>query len=831
MEALGQEIRHAARRLVRSPAFTLASVLTLTLAIGANAAIFAVVQRVVLNPLPYPESDRVIKLEHLVPRVDRPSFESIPPGLFFQYADRARTLLAAAAYQPGEVTLTGERDPERIRIVRVTLSLLSVLRVPPAQGRWFTDQEGAPGGPRAAVLSHGFWMRRYGGDSSIVGRSVTLDGGPTLIAGVMPASFAFPDARVDAWVAEQLDPAAGFGIFTHVAVARLRAGATLADARAEMNALIADLPQAYPGSALAQSLAMSASKAEMRSTALTLKDATVGAIANALWILLASVGLVLLMACANVANLFLVRSESRQREVAVRRALGAGGRGIARYFLAESAILSAAGGVLGLGLAWAALRVLVGFGPATLPRLEEVRLDAFAVLFTVVLGTLAALIFGAVPLLQGVPLATTLHENGRGNTASRGRHRARQVLMGGQVALALVLLVASGLLVRSFQKLRSIDPGFDASSALTFRLGLPEREYRDRSTALAAHQAVLDRLSQLPGVTVASASSCLPLDSRCFGNSIFLDRQANLDRDRPRPSVTFQAVAPLYFEAMGHRLLRGRFLDRGGIDRGEPDVVVNQAFVNAYFPSQDPIGRRVASSRPPTLGPPMWLTIVGVVSNTPTVALAEATPAPKLYMPMSIAGGPGIPMTMLVGPDVAAMSYVVRTATPPLALMPSVREAVDAVDAKLALADVRTLRDVLDRASAQAAFTMVLLAIAAAVALLLGIVGIYGVMSYIVSQRTSEIGVRLALGAEPASVARMIVRQGGVVAVAGIAVGLATAFAASRLIGSLLYGVGPRDPGVFATVTLILLCVALFACWLPARRASRLSPVEALRTE
>src|SRR5262245_33254179 len=368
METLLKEIHHAARRLVRSPAFTLASVLTLALAIGANAAIFSVVERVVLKPLPFPDSDRVIKLEHLVPRVSLPSFAAMPQGIYFQYLDRAKTMAAVAAYQPGEATFAGETEPERISVVRVTPSLFSVLRVSPARGRWFTDEEGTPGGPRAALLSHGFWIRRYGGDAAIVGRSVTFDGTPTFVAGVMPPSFAFPDARVDAWLSEQLDRSAGFGLFTHAAVARLRDGLTIADARREMNALVADLPQVFPGSALALSLATSATQGQMRSTAMTLKEATVGNIANALWILLASVALVLLVACANVANLFLVRSEARQREVAVRRALGAGRRGIARFFLCESAILSLVSGACGLALAWGAVRLLVAFGPATLPR-------------------------------------------------------------------------------------------------------------------------------------------------------------------------------------------------------------------------------------------------------------------------------------------------------------------------------------------------------------------------------------------------------------------------------------------------------------------------------
>jgi putative ABC transport system permease protein len=830
MDGIAQEIRQAARRLVRTPVFTLAAVLTLALAIGANVSIFAVVQRVVLNSLPYPDSDRLIELDHRVPRMATPSFAAMPLGLYYQYVDRARTLDAVAAYWGDELTLTGDGEPERIRVVRATTSLASVLRVRPAQGRWFTEKESAPGAPRVAVLSHGLWMRRYGGDPGILGRSLTLSGVRTEVVGVMPASYAFPDPRVGAWIADQVSRTTGFGLFTHIAVARLRDGATVADARTEMNGLIADLPQTYPSSPLAVSLA----EEKMRSMAVTLKEATVGSVARALWILFASVGVVLLVACANVANLFLVRSDARQREVAVRRALGAGRLGIARYFLTESVLLSIAGGVIGLTLASGAIRLLVAFGPATLPRLREIRLDGVALAFTVTLSLLAGLTFGAIPVLRGAPLAASLHESGRGSTASRGRHRARHLLMAGQIALALMLLVSSGLMVRSFQKLRAMDPGFDAASALTFRVGLPDREYPSRGAAVAAHHAMLDRLSTLPGVTAVSASTCLPLGGLCFGNTLRVEGRP-LRQDEPRPVVTFRAVAGGYVEAMGMRLLRGRGINRGDVERNEHNVVVDQGLVDAFFPNRDPIGQRVASNRPPsqTGQPPNlpWLTIVGVVSNTPLAALPEANPMPTLYMPMSIAGGPDIPATALVGPNVAAMSYVVRSATPPLDLLPSVRRAIDAVDASLAVADVRTLQDTLDRASAQMAFTMVLLAIAAGVALMLGVIGIYSVMSYIVSLRTGEIGVRLALGAEPGSVARMIVRQGGVVVIAGLTVGLAAAFAGSRLIESLLYDVSPRDPGTFAATTLTLMGVALLACWLPARRAARLSPLEALRTE
>jgi predicted permease len=828
-----QETRFAGRRLLRSPAFTLASVLTLALAIGANGSIFAIVERVVLNPLPYPEADRLVAVDHGAERLNLPSGLNFTPGLYYHYSERARTLDGIAIYDADEVTLTGDGAPERIPVVRATPSLASVLRVSPAVGRWLAEKDSVPGAPQVAVLSHGLWTRRYSGDRNIIGRLITLGGVPTEVVGVMPASYAFPDRRVDAWIAKQLARSQGFGFFGRMSVARLRPGAGVADLRRELNGLIDDLPRAFPGDIQA---AGNGREINLFPIVRTLKDATVGGVARALWILLASVGLVLLIASANVANLFLVRSEARQREVAIRRALGAGRLGIARYFLSESVLLAGVGGVAGVAMAWGAVRVLVAHGPTNLPRLDEIRLDGVAVLFTFVVSVLAALAFGAVPLLHGTQLASSLHEGGRASTASRSRHRARQVLMGGQVALALVLLVSSGLMVRSFQKLRAIDPGFDASSALTFAIGLPDRDYLTRDAAVAAHHAILDRLSALPGVTAASASTCLPLTFPfgCYGNTVVVEGRVYSPGTIP-PVALFRAVAGGYFEAMGMRVLRGRGIERGDVDRREPIVVINRALADRLFPNQNPIGQRIASNRAPARAgePPTrtWLTIVGIVANTPTFALAEVNPFGQLFMPMSTAGGPGVTTSTLVGPNVANMNYVIRSTTPAAALLPSVRRAIDAIDPKLALAQVGTLQNILDRASAQMAFTMTLIAIAAAVALLLGVIGIYGAMSYIVSQRTGEIGIRLALGADPRSVARMIVRQGGVVAFAGVAAGLAVAFGGGRLIESLLYGVSPRDPNVFAGMTMLLLGVVLLACWLPARRAARLSPLDALRSE
>ena len=831
VENIWKEAGFAARRLVRSPAFSVAAVLTLALAIGANAAIFAVVQRVLLNPLPYPDSDRLVDVDHGSQRLNLPSGLGITRGYYYQYLERSHTLDGIALYAAENATLTGDGEPERIRTTRATASLATVLRVGPAIGRWFREDEGKPGGPQRVVLSHGLWIRRYGGDPGILGRTINLGGVSMDVIGVMPQGFAFPDPRVDAWTPQQITRSMGFGIWLYGAVARLRDGVTVADARTEMNTLIADITRAFPGDEFA---AGNSAGIALFSTVRTLKEAMVGAVARALWILLVSVGLVLLVACANVANLFLVRSDARQREVAVRVALGAGRSGIARYFLAESVLLSVAGGALGLAIACGAVRLVVSAGPATLPRLAEIRVDGVAVAYTLLLSVVTAFVFGAIPLWRSIPLGPALNESGRGNTATRSRHHARRLLMGGQVALALTLLIASGLMVRSFQKMRDVDPGFNPDSVLTFRIGLPDRAYPTRAAAVAAHLAILDRLAALPGVVAVSASSGLPLGSGCMGNTLLVQNRPIPPGTTP-PIARFCAVAGGYFEAMGMRLLGGRRITRDDVERSLPVVVVNEALAKRVFPNQNPLGQYVSSNAPPARAEgapgPTPLEIVGVVSNTPSRSLAEPDAASQLYMPMSIAGGPGIPPTALLGPDVALMAFVVRSSTPPSALLPSVRGAVSLVDPKLALALVTTLQAMVDSASAQMAFTMVLLAVAAGVALMLGVIGIYGVMSYIVSQRTAEIGVRLALGAEPRSVAAMILRQGGAVAVAGAVVGLVAAFAGSRLIASLLFGISPHDPAVFAATTVLLLIVAALACWLPARGAARLSPVEALRAD
>jgi predicted permease len=805
--------------------------MTLALAIGANAAIFTLVHRVVLNPLPYPNSDRLIDLDHGAALINVPFGMGMKAGLYYYYRDRARTLSSLAIYTTAGATLSGNGEAEQVRITRATTTLATVLGVSPVLGRWFTPEEGEPGALQVAVISHGFWQRRYDGNPMVVGRQVVLNGTVAEIIGVMPRDFAFPDPRVDMWLPALVTRSAGLGLWNYRGVARLRDEVSLDSVKSEVNALIKDVPQAFPGDPLARA---TSPEIGLWSTARTLKATVIGDTENALWILLSAVGVVLLLACANVANLFLVRAEARQRELAVRRALGAGTAGLVQLQLAESTLLCLSGGAAGLALAWSAVRVLVRAAPATLPRLEEVQLDGIVVAFTFLLSIVVALGFGSMPLWHGVSKFTMLCGAGRRLTATRAQRNARHWLMGTQVALALVLLVSAGLMVKSFQKLRRVDPGFDSRATLTFRIGLPVKDYPTKEAAIAAHQRIIDGISDLPGVSRVSAATCLPLDGGCFGNAVRVEGRD--DGIQPNQGNTsFRAVAAGYFQTMGISLIRGRAIERDDVERAEHIAVVDERFVDLVFPNEDPIGRRVSWGLPPAKpgeAPKYtWLTIVGVARNTPTRTLRETVLVPQLYMPVSITGRFDAPSSEYIGPRAGAMDYVIRATPLPPGLYSSVRRVVDTVDANLALAQVSSLEERLDRASAELGFNMILLTIAATVALLLGLVGIYGVVSYVVSQRTNEIGVRLALGAAPRSVILMIVRESGVVTLVGIVAGIAASLTTARLMESLLYGVSPHDPAILAGMTAMLLVIAVLACWLPARVAAGVSPVQALRSD
>jgi putative ABC transport system permease protein len=813
-----RELLHGARRLARAPGFTLAAILTLALAIGANTAIFTLVHRVVLAPLPYPDADRLIALDHTAPGINLPSGLGMSTGLYREYSALPSTE-SLALYMAHGMTLSGDGGAERIDVLLATPSLGAVLNVGPLLGRWFTEAEGERDGGNAVVLTYSFWQSRFGGDASVIGRALRLDGNTYDVVGVMPRGFAFPDDRARLLLPLQLDMAnARPGGFNFRGVALLAAGATHHQARREQNAVIADMPARFPEHAeITQAMV---GEVRLGSIAVPLKDHVLGDTARMLWVLLAAVGIVLLIACANIANLFLVRTDGRVRELAVRRALGATAGRVAAYFMAETLVVCAAAGALGLVVGAYAVSAIASTSLITLPRMHEVRLDMTGVMFGAALALMAGAMFGIMPLLRRLPpVAAVLQDAGRGNTVSGRRMRVRQALMAVQVTLAVVLMVAAGLLVRSFDHLRRVDPGFAAESRLAFRVGLSESQYSDHERTAAFNEALLQRIAQLPAVQQVALTTTLPLEGDGWGDPFEI-------RGRPtppgalRPIVRMRRVSSDYLATMGIPLVVGRYLDTAD-DAGTTNaVVVNRAFAEQYFPGEDVIGRQVGPLG--TDDDTGWLNVVGVVANTATYSLRDDAATPKVYVPLRTAATVSLPPGHLT-------TYIVRTADHPLALVPFIRRAIEEIDPHVALARPEPLADVVDRARASLAFTMMLLVIAASVALLLGVIGVYAVISYGVTQRTGEIGVRIALGARPADVTGMIVRQSSAVIGLGVLAGLVGAVVTTRLLRSLLYGVAWNDIITYAAVAVGLFAVALVASWLPAARAARVDPLRSLR--
>ncbi len=803
------ELRLAVRALARRPGFAAVAAMTLALGIGANVAIFTVVDAVLLEPLPYPESDRIVVVRHHAPGLNLPELEN-SAGTIEYYRESARTITRMAAVDERTRNLAGLTRPDRVEVVAVTPEFFDVFATRPALGRGFEDVDVAEGAARVLILLHDAWRTRYGGDAAIVGRTVLVDGASAEIVGVMPRAFAWRNAGAVALEPLQLDPQRSFGTFGRFGVARLAPGADLAAARQEITAMQLRLTERFPE--LTQSFL---DQAGWQVSVRPLKELLIEDIRPALWVLLGTVGLVLLIAGANVANLFLVRAEARQREVAVRSALGAGRRRLAKSFLTESLVLSGAGTVAGVLLAYAGVRALVTRGPEGLPRLHEVGMDASVFGFTLLLGLLAAGVLAVVPLARyaGLSFANTLREGGRGNTAGRSRHRARQALIAGQVALALVLLVGSGLMLRSAIRLRAVDPGFVPGGVLTAGVSLGTGT--SRAADAVFYQHVLDALAGLPGVEAAGAANALPIEMTGLNGSSFHIESRPRPEDQLPPVAMYAAVMPGFLETLQVPLLAGRGLDRRDQDGGRPVVVVNQTLATRFLDG-NAIGERLRFGDDED-----WVEIVGVVGDVRTFGLNEDI-RPMAYMPIT---------TRNRSVTIELMKFVLRTSGDPGALAPAVRRAVEGVDATVPVTAVRTLDDVVAASLAENTFTTLLLMIASVVALLLGVIGLYGVISYVVGQRTQEIGVRIALGAQPAAVRGMVLRQGMVVTVAGVLLGLAAALGASRLLSSLLFEVSARDPLTFAVVAALLLGVSLAATWLPARRAAAVDPLVALREE
>ncbi|MCP4664231.1 MAG: ABC transporter permease [bacterium] len=809
-------LRQAVRKLRQSPGFTILSVLTLAVGIAATTAIFSVVNAVLLRPLPFPDSERLVVPTHDM--VDATAINQ-SDATYVRYREHNRVFEDIAIRSWTSAALTGMGDPERLRAMAVTASFFRVLRLGPVLGRAFEEAEERPGAPPVVILGDGLWRRRFGAEREILGRTIELDGVKREIIGVMPPGFDFPARRIEVWLPLEIDPVnTVLGRISFPCVARLRGGVSVEAAEADLNRLLADMEEAFPGDSTGPELA----RAGFTARVMPLRDVVVGEVEATLWILLGTVSLVLAIACANVANLFLVRSEGRLREVAVRTALGATRARLMTGSLTESVLLGVLAGLVGLLGAWGAIRLLVAFTPGHTPRLHEVGIDGRVVAFTAAVAILTGLLFGLIPALRARvgDLGAVLKEGGRRTSGGRGRYRARQLLVGAQVALALVLLLGSGLMVRSFLNLSGLDPGFRAAHVLSFQLSLPEARYPEGASTARFFQQLTERIETLPGVESVGATSSLPLGGHYHGRGHLVE-DSLLEPDGVPPSFKTNFVAPGYFATLGIALKEGRPIERSDHENRRAVAVVSESLARRYWPDESALGKRLTVEEQ---GGGPWYTIVGVVGDVRSFRLTDEPPEAVYYSMLPTEGAEH-------GWTARDMTVVVRTQGEPTALVDSLRREVSALDPSLPMAYVETLEEVLWEAKAPMAFTVVMLVVAAAVSLLLGAVGTFGIISHLVSQRTQEIGVRMALGARRSEVVGMVLREGLVLAGAGAGVGLAGAVGLTRWLESILFQVSPLDPVTFFSVPVVLVAVAMLASWQPAQRASRVDPMVALRYE
>ena len=818
-------LKLALRSLRRAPAFTTTAVLTLGLGIGAVCATFTVLNAVLLRPLPYAHSDRLVGMWYALPGFGASKVNQSLGTYFFNQRE-AKAFDAMAVYDQTAVNLSDASGgpPQRVRAASVSVTLLPTLEVQPMLGRNFSDAEDRPGGPPVVLIGEGLWRRRFGGDRSVIGQTIEVDRAKRTIIGILPQGFRFPSAATELWLPMALDPAATeAGGFGHDAVGRIRAGTSLSAAQAELQQLLTRLPEAYPtlGPGIPTEGILTQGKA--RALLYPMRDDVVGDFGRVLWIITGTAALVLLVACVNVANLLLARTEGRQREMAVRAALGADRWRVLGHFLTEGSVLAAVGGTLGVVLATVSIGLLVRFGPTELPRLQEVGIDGTSLGIALVATAAVAVLCSSLPALRysRTQLGAVLSEEGRGGTAGRGRQRARGMLVAAQVALSLVLLAGSGLLVRSVGKLRSVRLGFDPSQVLTLRLALPDATYPHVSDNARFYGQLVEHIEQLPGVAAIGVTSKLPL--RPDGSDLtplYVEDQMPAEGALP-PVFELVTASAGYFSAAGIPLLAGHTFDRDVSRQSPHEVIVSRAFVEQYWRDgfDHAIGRRVRA-----VPNGDWATIVGVVESVRDTSIQ--TPAePVVYFPT-------VAVPDSVYPHVRdEMAVVVRARGVPTPLVPAIVQEVKALDPSLPVFEVSEMRDVVAASMARLSFTLLILAVAAGISLLLGAIGLYGVIAYVVSLRTREIGVRIALGAQPGDVSRLVARQGLLLALAGTALGLIAFTIVSRFLRALLYDVSPTDPLTLVAVSVLLLVVAGLSSWIPAHRAAAISPLEALRSD
>ena len=810
-EDMFQDLRFGLRLLLKTPVFTFIAVLTLALGIGANTTIFSVANAVWLRSLPYPEAERLTLVSHRNTKRGG-DFELTPAG-YFDLRQQCKSFERLAVYASRDFNLTGAGEPERLRGQLVSAALFSLLEVSPGAGRVFTDADDRPGAERVALLSHALWQRRFGAEAKIIGQTLTLDDQSYTVVGVMPPGFDFPSKETELWapIAFDANAANDRGSFYLNGIARLNPGVTIKAAQSELDIIARNLTRAFPQSNTDLGLVVS-----------PLQESLVSGFKQSLFVLLGAVALLLLIACVNVANLLLARVAAREKELAVRAALGAGRLRLLRQLLTESTLLALCGGALGLLLAALgvkALKLISPEGPGAIPRLDEVSLDWRVLGFTLGVSCLTGVIFGLAPALQisKPDLQHTLKEGSRGFVSARGR-RLRGLLVITEIALSLALLIGAGLLIRSFIRLQNVDLGLSPERLLTLRVEISESKAQDATRALSFYQQVIDRVQTLPGVEAVAVATAAPIETPGLRSAIVME-----DKPDPPPGqmqlANTRVISPDYFRALGVPLLKGRLLSAQDNMQAPPVAIINQALARRYWGDEDPVGKRFKPGVARAWNEP-WLTVVGVVGSVRQTGL-NADPFPEYYLPFTYMRPRwAIPRVLFI-----------RSAGDPLSLVAAVKEQIWAVDKDQTIWAGRTMDEIVARWLAPRRFNLLLLGAFAALALALASVGIYGVMSYSVSQRTREIGVRMALGAGRRDILKLIVGHGLALTLGGVAAGLVASFTLTRWLESLLFGVSTTDPLTFAGVPLLLTAVAMLACYLPVRRAMKVDPMRSLRHE
>lgn len=823
IDAVRRETRHSMRSLLRAPVFTVVAVITLGLGIGTTTAIYTLLDAVVLRPLPYPEPDRLVQINHAVPLVQEGQEWGNSIGSFLHYDEANGSFEPLAAASRATFNVSGDGEAERLDGARASASLFDVLGARIAHGRVFTVEEDQPGADWVVVLSHEFWQSRYDGDPGVIGSTINLNAIPATVVGVLEPGLSLPNHDTNVWLPLQMNRA-NADINAHTAFttyARLRAGVMPEAAQSDLRRLSQDLPTLLPnayGGNWIERTGFEPLVHPLRSVVLGGVGGGRVGIDSVLWLLLGAVSLVLLIACANVANLMLVRAEARRRELTLRSALGAERAHMAVHYLTESMLLTCAAALLGIALAWGGVQLLLANAPATLPRIGDVGLSSSSVVFALGVSIVTGLLFGLVPVVRARVDFGELRESGRGMTASRERQFARNTLVVVQVGMALVLLAAGALMLESFLNLRNVRPGIDPDDVLTFNITLPLARYRDEATVFRFHQELAQRLNAVGGVEQVSGTSNLPLAGS--GGCAHTIGEGS-DSNGCVPTVH---VLPGYFETLGIPVT-GATPTWSELEQRAGGAVISRALADRLWPGADPIGRRIISYQD---GPP-WYTITGIADDVLSDGL-DQPPIQAIYYPTRKPAG-----NEYWGPDaMRTLTLVVRAGIDrPETLTSTVRSIVREIDAEVPLANVRTMHDVImsSEKMARTSFTMMLLGIAAVIALFLSAVGLYGVIAYLVGRRRAEIGVRMALGARVTEVARLVIMQSVRLAAVGIVIGIAASLIVTRSLSSLVWGVEPADPGTLAAVSVLLLAVAVLASALPAWRAARTHPTDALRSD